>query len=142
MATQESIAIGELIVKGLAAILTLRVVRLVLAAFSATALHELGHLLFGRIAGLPVLGIVIGEGRRLFRCRIGTINFSLHAVPVGGYLEHGEYRASPLRCAALAVGGIAVNLVTGISCLAFYLFGELPNWADMMLCPLRSPISC
>jgi hypothetical protein len=119
----------ELIAQGLNSSLTLRVV---LAAFSAVMLHELGHLLFGRIADIPIVSVVIGEGRRLVGWRMGAISFSVHAVPISGYVEHGAYYGGPLRTAVLAAGGIVVNLIVGISCLAFCLSGE-PHWADRML---------
>ncbi|MBR0705675.1 site-2 protease family protein [Bradyrhizobium liaoningense] len=119
----------ELIAQGLLSTLT---VRMVLAAFSAVVLHEFGHLLFGRIAGVPILGVVIGEGRRLFGWRIGATTFAVHAIPFSGHVEHDEYDGGPLTTAVLAGGGIAVNLLVGMSSLAFYLSGE-PHWLDRML---------
>jgi Peptidase family M50 len=107
-------------------------VRMVLAGFSAVVLHELGHVVLGRIVGIPIVGVVIGEGRRLFGWRMGAITISVHAVPFSGYVEHDEYYGSPLKTAVLAAGGIVVNLIIGISSLAFYLSGE-PHWTDRML---------
>lgn len=119
----------ESVAKGLVSTLTMR---MVLAVFSAVVLHELGHLVFGRIVGVPVVGVVIGEGRRLFGWRMGAITFSVHAVPFSGYVEYDEYYGGPLTTAVLAAGGIVVNLSIGISSLAFCLSGE-PHWADRML---------
>ncbi|WP_198164234.1 site-2 protease family protein [Bradyrhizobium jicamae] len=118
-----------MVAKGLTSTLT---TRMALAVFSAVVLHELGHLVFGRIVGVAIVGVVIGEGRRLFGRRIGAITFSVHAVPFGGHVEHDEYYGGPLTKAVLAAGGIVVNLIVGISSLAFCLSGE-PHWTDRML---------
>jgi Zn-dependent protease len=109
--------------------------RLIVAIASAVALHELGHVLFGRIVGIPLEHVAIGEGQKLLGWRMGSTDFSIHAIPLSGYVEHGAHDAGPLRCAVFAAGGIIVNLAVGLSCLALYLFGELPYWTGKFIWP-------
>jgi hypothetical protein len=73
---QQAFEAWELMGRDLAASLTLRVM---LAAFSAIALHELGHLFFGQVVGLPVRRVVIEEGRRLFGWRRATAGIREHS---------------------------------------------------------------
>lgn len=123
-------SLPDLIAQGLAASLTLRVL---VAAFSAIALHEFGHILFARLSGVPIERVVIGEGRRLLGWRMGGIGFAIHAVPISGYVEHAAYGATPRRTLALAAGGIVVNLAAGVSCLAVYLLGGAGGMAPLVL---------
>jgi membrane-associated protease RseP (regulator of RpoE activity) len=118
----------HLIVEGLTASLTFRVV---LAAFTAIALHELGHFLAGRLAGIPITHVAIGEGRRLVGWRMGTVTWSIHSMPIGGYVEHVEC-AGPLQAAAIAAGGPLVSVAAGLSCLALILSG-VPDHAGKVL---------
>ncbi|MBI5263636.1 MAG: site-2 protease family protein [Bradyrhizobium sp.] len=119
-----------MIVRGLEASLT---VRGMLAIFTGVVLHELGHILFGRLVRIPITGVVIGEGRRLCGWRMGAITFTIHAIPTSGYVEHAEYHATPLRSAVVAAGGIVVNVAVGIACLAFCLAAEPVGWVGKML---------
>lgn len=49
--------------------------------------HELGHFLFAKLFNVRVPSFSIGFGPRLITKRIGETEFSLSAVPLGGYVE-------------------------------------------------------
>jgi membrane-associated protease RseP (regulator of RpoE activity) len=61
-------------------------------------LHELGHLLSARYLGISVSKFAVGLGPKLFGFRIrrggrlGEIEWSVHALPVGGFVRiHGMF---------------------------------------------------
>ena len=62
--------------------------------------HEFGHYLVARVAGVKVLRFSVGFGRALWSRRIGRdqTEFSIGAFPIGGYvkmLDEREGRVAP-----------------------------------------------
>ncbi len=51
------------------------------------AFHELGHFLFCKAFNIRVPSFSIGFGPKLFSKKIGGTEFSLSAIPLGGYVE-------------------------------------------------------
>lgn len=51
------------------------------------AFHELGHFLFAKLFHVRTPSFSIGFGPKLFSKKIGTTEFSLSAIPLGGYVE-------------------------------------------------------
>ncbi|MBM3892938.1 PDZ domain-containing protein [Candidatus Dependentiae bacterium] len=51
------------------------------------AIHEGGHLLFCKLFGIYAPTFSIGFGPELFRKQIGSTNFRLALIPLGGYVE-------------------------------------------------------
>lgn len=49
--------------------------------------HELGHFLFCKLFHILTPSFSIGFGPRIFTKKIGTTEFSLSAIPFGGYVE-------------------------------------------------------
>lgn len=49
--------------------------------------HELGHFLFAKLFNVRTPSFSIGFGPRLFTKKIGETEFSLSAIPLGGYVE-------------------------------------------------------
>ena len=49
--------------------------------------HELGHFLLAKWCGVGVLEFAIGFGPRLLAKKIGETNYSLRAIPLGGYVR-------------------------------------------------------
>lgn len=85
--------------------------------------HEAGHMLAAKVAGIPVAGFSVGLGPKLWTRRRGRVEYSLRALPLGGFvlpaLDEEEFRAVPLgRRLVYFLGGPAANLV-----LALPLFG-------------------
>ena len=49
--------------------------------------HEFGHLIFCKIFGVKVHSFSIGMGPKLIKKKIGETEYSLSAIPIGGYVE-------------------------------------------------------
>jgi len=49
--------------------------------------HELGHFLFCKLFGIRTPSFSIGMGPKIFSKKIGETQFSLSAIPLGGYVE-------------------------------------------------------
>jgi regulator of sigma E protease len=85
--------------------------------------HELGHLVAARLAGIPVAGFSVGFGPRLWSRQWGQVECSLRALPLGGFVEAGlddfEFREIPLgRRLAFFLGGPLANLAVCLPLLA------------------------
>ena len=90
--------------------------------FLSTILHEIGHIVAARIAGLRVFGIEIGHGRTVADFRFGGLRWQFRAFPFGGF-AHANSRTSDfyrLRQSFFILGGPAVNaLLVFVSVAAF-----------------------
>ena len=80
-------------------------------------IHELGHFLAARAAGIPVELFSVGFGPALLKKRIGATEYRLSLIPLGGYIlpaardEH-DYFLIPVRKRIIfTLGGPAANLV-------------------------------
>jgi regulator of sigma E protease len=87
-------------------------------------IHELGHLVAAKLAGIPVASFSVGLGPKLWTRRWGQVEYALRALPLGGFVmlavvDEEELRAIPLR-----------------KRLAFYLGGPLANLSSAL--PLLS----
>lgn len=111
----------------------------ILALGALVAVHELGHLLFARLFKLRVDQYALGFGPALLAFRRGATEYSLRAIPIGGYVRiHGMnphedlVAGDPTSYASLApwkrllvlFGGPLTNylLAVAISC-AVYVSG-------------------
>jgi regulator of sigma E protease len=89
-------------------------------------IHEAGHFAAARLMGIPVSGFSVGFGPRLWSRRWGRTEYSLRALPLGGFVVPGvssdsEFRAFQLRRRlAFFLGGPLANLVVAVP-----LFGAL-----------------
>ncbi|MFA5075409.1 MAG: M50 family metallopeptidase [Candidatus Babeliales bacterium] len=50
-------------------------------------MHELGHFIFCKIFGIYTPTFSLGMGPKIIEKKIGTTNFRLSAIPLGGYVE-------------------------------------------------------
>jgi regulator of sigma E protease len=102
--------------------------------------HELGHFLVARWAGVRVERFAIGFGRVLLRRRYGETEYCLCALPLGGYVKlAGEHRAgvapapgdflskSPGVRARIVVAGPLVNSLVSIVALWVVLVVGYPE---------------
>ncbi len=49
--------------------------------------HEFGHFIFAKIAGVYVYEFAIGMGPKLFGKKIGETEYSIRAIPIGGFCQ-------------------------------------------------------
>lgn len=120
--------------------------QILLALSILVGLHELGHLLAAKLFGMRVEKYSIGFPPKIFGFRMGETEYSLGAIPLGGYvkitgmvdesldtenLSHEpqpwEFRAKPAwQRLIVMMGGIIVNVVTGIIIFITltYMYGE------------------
>lgn len=85
--------------------------------------HELGHFLFAKLFSVDTPEFSIGFGPRIFRKKFGKTNFSLSAIPVGGYVQmaHSADNTTPFantfdgkplyQKLLILLGGILFNLL-------------------------------
>jgi regulator of sigma E protease len=59
------------------------------------AWHELGHFIFAKLFGVKVPTFSIGMGPKLIKRQIGETEFTLSAIPMGGYVEIAFYPEEP-----------------------------------------------
>ncbi len=58
--------------------------------------HEFGHYIVGRLTGMAILEFSVGFGPKIFGFRRGEIDYSLRAIPLGGYCAFlGEDEENP-----------------------------------------------
>ncbi len=87
-------------------------------------LHETGHLLAAKWAGIPVERFSIGFGPRIWGFKVGETEYRLSVVPFGGYVlpamaDEKAFEALPLsKRLAYAVGGPLANVVGAVACLS------------------------
>ena len=88
-------------------------------------LHEAGHLIAAKWAGIPVFRFSIGFGRRLWGFKWNDTEYRVSLIPCGGYVlpaieDEKAYFAFPLRIRILfSLGGPAANIFGAILCLSF-----------------------
>src|SRR5256885_7973843 len=120
---------------------------LFLVMFTAIiAVHEFGHYITGRLLGMRVLEFAFGFPPRLFAIRHGGIDYSVNALPFGGFVrilgqddfsieqrgagEPGSFTSKPWWAQAIVLAsGVAMNFVLAIVVLtaAFMIGTEAPT---------------
>lgn len=100
------------------------VVSFILVLSLLVLVHELGHYAVGRWAGAKIEEFAIGFPPRLWSVRRGETDYSINAIPLGGYCRFagednpevpGGLSAMPRRHRALVlVAGVAMNALLGV----------------------------
>ncbi|MGE0878516.1 MAG: RIP metalloprotease [Acidimicrobiia bacterium] len=96
-------------------------------------MHELGHFLTARAAGMKVTEFFIGFGPRIWSFRKGEVEYGLKAIPAGAYVriigmsnleqvdpadEARTYRQKPYwRRLSVAVAGSTMHFILALVCL-------------------------
>ena len=107
------------------------------------AFHELGHFLFCKLFNIKTPTFSIGMGPQLITKRIGQTDFTISAVPLGGYVEianapedtqisaqeMGEYFSHKPYWQKMLVmsGGILFNLIFAYAVFIFLFFTGMPD---------------
>ena len=86
--------------------------------------HELGHFLFGKLFNIKTPSFSIGFGPKIYKRKIGETEFSISAIPLGGYVESDRksFDSKPYYQKMLVIsGGIGFNLLFAyiVFCLLF-----------------------
>lgn len=101
--------------------------------------HELGHFVFCKIFRIQTPRFSIGFGPRLISKKIGQTEFSLSAIPLGGYVEMATesekgpqdptlFSSKPYYQKLLVTcGGIAFNLLFAYTVLSLIFMAGLPK---------------
>ncbi|TGL10398.1 site-2 protease family protein [Leptospira levettii] len=105
-------------------------------------IHELGHLLCGKLVGVEARIFSLGYGKGIWKKRIGKTIYQITAIPIGGYVlfrgddysktkkpKQGDLLATPpLRRMVPVLGGPFANLVLGFLLLfVLELSGDSPS---------------
>jgi regulator of sigma E protease len=97
-------------------------------------IHEAGHLAAARLAGIPVDSFAVGFGPKLWARRWGRTEYSLRAIPLGGFVlpaldEPSDFRRTPLpRRLVFFLGGPLANLAAALPLFAV-LNGTPGSWS-------------
>lgn len=116
--------------------------QLLLGLSILVGLHELGHLLAAKFFGMRVEQYSIGFPPKIFKFKWGETEYSLGAIPLGGFVKISgmvdesldteglseepkpyEFRAKPAwQRLIVMLGGIIVNIITGIIIFIFFVY--------------------
>lgn len=102
-------------------------------------LHELGHFLVAKLTGIKVLEFSLFMGPRIFSKKIGETEYSVRAIPIGGYVKmEGEETASsderafinkPVWVRSLVIaGGPVLNVAYAIIAIALFTYMTLGHY--------------
>lgn len=124
--------------------------------------HELGHMLLGRMVGIKAEIFSLGYGKGIWKKKIGDTTYQITAFPFGGYVKfygddyYKDYEVNagsqqsyaffskpPLVRIIPVLGGPLFNLLLGI--LIFFILGFFPKeippviylWEEMESSPAR-----
>lgn len=104
-----------------------------LALYSGLAMiiHELGHLVAARHCHVSASELGLGMGPRLFGFKLGSLRFSIRALPLGSFLmiDGTELKERSVQEQLLVhLGGIVFNLVAGV-----ITYGTMFGWFNLLL---------
>ncbi|MCU0848567.1 MAG: site-2 protease family protein [Spirochaetes bacterium] len=89
-------------------------------------IHELGHLIASKIAGIPVAVFSIGFGPKIIGMKINKTEYRVSLVPLGGYVlpemqdENIFFSIPPSKRIIFSAGGIAANIM-----LSFMIYAAI-----------------
>lgn len=122
------------------------IAQIILSLSILVGLHEIGHLLAAKWFGMRVEQYSIGFPPKIFGMKFGETEYSIGAIPLGGFVkisgmidesldteklkeepEPWEFRAKPAwQRLIVMIGGIVLNVILGIAIFIFitYIYGE------------------
>lgn len=122
------------------------IAQIILSLSILVGLHEIGHLVAAKVFGMRVEQYSIGFPPKVFGVKYGETEYSVGAIPLGGFVKisgmidesldteklkeepkEWEFRAKPAwQRLIVMMGGIIINVILGIIIFIFltYSFGE------------------
>ena len=122
------------------------IAQIILSLSILVGLHEIGHLVAAKWFGMRVEQYSIGFPPKIFGMKFGETEYSIGAIPLGGFVKISgmidesldteklkeepqpwEFRAKPAwQRLIVMVGGIVLNVILGILIFIFitYVYGE------------------
>ncbi len=102
-------------------------------------IHELGHYITGKLAGVKVLEFGLGYPPRLFGIKRGETEYTINAIPLGGFVrllgeeDPGDPRslAAKPRWVRLAVLGSGAAMNVALAVFLFALAVSIPREVDI-----------
>ncbi len=93
-------------------------------------IHELGHFIMAKTSGIKVNEFSIGMGPQLFGKTVGETEYSVRALPIGGYVAmegedeesdaEGAFNSVPVQNRiGVVVAGAVMNMILGFLVLLF-----------------------
>ena len=93
-------------------------------------IHELGHFITAKLSGIKVNEFSIGMGPQLFGKTVGDTEYSIRALPIGGYVAmegedeesdaEGSFNSAPVGSRiAIVVAGAIMNMLLGFFVLCY-----------------------
>ena len=152
--TRKAVTGAVVMVLGLALIVLARpslwvTVAIIVGLLLTIMLHEWGHYIMAKRAGLKVTEFFCGFGPRIWSFRRGETEYGLKAIPLGGYVriigmtnleevdpedEPRAYRNAPYgKKMKVVLAGIAVNLVIFVVLMFVALVGHGVDQPDTKL---------
>ena len=107
------------------------ILSLVFLTSLAMILHELGHLVAARSCKVSASELGLGLGPKLLGFSMGSIRFSLRALPLGSFvrLDGTALKQRPLRQQLnVHLGGVVFNLVAGA-----LTYGTMFGWINLLI---------
>src|ERR687891_353576 len=104
---------------------------LILFAALAMIIHELGHLLAARSCRVASSELGLGMGPQLFGFRLGSLRFSLRAIPIASFvmLDGAALKERSVHAQLLVhLGGVIFNIVAGL-----LTYGTMFGWFNLLL---------
>jgi membrane-associated protease RseP (regulator of RpoE activity) len=97
----------------------------------AMIIHELGHLFAARSCKVQASELGLGLGPKLFSLQLGSVSFSLRALPLGSFvrLDGTALRETSIRAQLFVhLGGILFNLIAGLA-----TYGTVFGWVNLLI---------
>ncbi len=94
-------------------------------------IHELGHLVAARSCKVASSELGLGFGPKLLGFSLGTVRFSLRALPLGSFvrLDGTALKERPIQQQLFVhLGGILFNLIAG-----FVTYGTVFGWTNLLI---------
>lgn len=94
-------------------------------------IHELGHLVAARRCKVSASELGLGLGPKLFGFRLGSLRFSLRALPLGSFLmvDGTALKERSVQEQLLVhLGGVILNLIAGA-----FTYGTIFGWFNLLL---------